>query len=632
MSHTRWIPRLTILGLVFAAGLMPSALAAEEPKPVKYALLVGVKDYEHQKLLPLKYTENDVTELAAVLRAADYEVVLLTSSAGKKDANAKPTRANIDKQLKEVLAKCKKSDIVLAAFAGHGLQFDKVEDSFFCPEDAVPLNDEDSRKTLLSLKDIYQQLEKSPGAVKLLLVDACRNDPSPGRGADGPGAGKPPAGVAALFSCSAGERAYEHDHYRHGIFFYHVLEGLRGKAKNGDGDVTWDTLQAYVRQKVSADAPKLLYGVNQTPSLNAGELRGQPPVLMSRDAKFAARPTLAIQFIPLDRTVAEQLDLPQASQAQIYFVIPGGGGDLLGLRRGDVIRRLNGRAVETESQLLEALINLDLGERVQMEIIRDKKALTFQGSFETPISVEVSINRIRDQAMHGDAAAQTVYAHIFDTGDGVKQDLAEAAKWYRKAAEQGDAWAQNNLGVQYKHGQGVKKDDAAAVKWFRKAADQGYGVAQKNLGVMYEGGRGVNKDEAEAVKWYRKAADQRDSGGQVNLGVMYEDGRGVKKDEAEAASWYRKAAEQGDAVGQINLGFLYEEGRGVNKDEAEAAKWFRKAAEQGDGDGQYALGRVYEEGRGVKKDKAEAIHWYRKAAAQGSNTALLALKRLTAKP
>ncbi len=62
---------------------------------------------------------------------------------------------------------------------------------------------------------------------------------------------------------------------------------------------------------------------------------------------------------------------------------------------------------------------------------------------------------------------------MYLNGQGVARDNAEAAKWYRKAAEQGDAGAQFNLGVMYGGGQGVPQDYAEAVKWFRKAADQG---------------------------------------------------------------------------------------------------------------------------------------------------------------
>ena len=113
-------------------------------------------------------------------------------------------------------------------------------------------------------------------------------------------------------------------------------------------------------------------------------------------------------------------------------------------------------------------------------------------------------------------------------------------------AEKGDAAAQFALGLMYDVGQGVPKDEAEAVKWIRKAADQEHARAQYNLGVMYADGQGVPKDEAEAVKWYRKAADQGDAKAQSLLGLMYETGLGVPKDKTEAYKWYLLAEAQGD--------------------------------------------------------------------------------------
>ena len=88
------------------------------------------------------------------------------------------------------------------------------------------------------------------------------------------------------------------------------------------------------------------------------------------------------------------------------------------------------------------------------------------------------------------------------------EDEAEAAKWYRKAAEQGNASAQYNLGVRYDNGQGVVKDEAEAVKWYRKAAEQGDAFAQYNLGLSYTNGQGVVKNEIEGYKWFLLAAAQ----------------------------------------------------------------------------------------------------------------------------
>jgi TPR repeat protein len=53
------------------------------------------------------------------------------------------------------------------------------------------------------------------------------------------------------------------------------------------------------------------------------------------------------------------------------------------------------------------------------------------------------------------------------------QDYSEAVRCYRVAAEAGHTEAQKKLGFLYASGKGVKQDNAEAQKWFRKAAAQG---------------------------------------------------------------------------------------------------------------------------------------------------------------
>ena len=129
----------------------------------------------------------------------------------------------------------------------------------------------------------------------------------------------------------------------------------------------------------------------------------------------------------------------------------------------------------------------------------------------------------------------------------LKTDPDRAVSACRLLADQGYAGAQYNLGVMYDHGQGVPQNYAEAAKWYRKAADQGYAVAQFNLGVMYNEGQGVPQNYAEATKWYRKAADQGHADAQYNLGFMYDDGQGVPQDYVQAHVWFNLAAAQGDA-------------------------------------------------------------------------------------
>ncbi|MCX6928247.1 MAG: tetratricopeptide repeat-containing serine protease family protein, partial [Verrucomicrobia bacterium] len=192
---------------------------------------------------------------------------------------------------------------------------------------------------------------------------------------------------------------------------------------------------------------------------------------------------------------------------------------------------------------------------------------------------------IRAEADRGNAQAQNALGGAFEFGMiGLAEDNAEAAKWYRKAAEQNCAEAQYNLGRCYYFGQGLTKDVVEAVEWFRKAAQQNHAEAQYNLGVCYDQGYGVAKDEVEAVKWFRKAAQQNYAKAQNNLGSCYYDGAGVAKDEGEGAKWYRKAAEQNYAEAQYNLGVCYNKGQGVVKDYVEGYKWMLLAAAQGNED------------------------------------------------
>jgi len=180
-------------------------------------------------------------------------------------------------------------------------------------------------------------------------------------------------------------------------------------------------------------------------------------------------------------------------------------------------------------------------------------------------------------------------------------DYATALREFRTLAEQGVAEAQFKLGGMYEKGQrrfrrlperrrlapasgrvrslgGVPQDYAEAARWYRKAAEQGDARAQKDLGHMYFDGRGVPQDYAEAARWYRKAAEQGDARAQYSLGAMYNMGQGVLRDYAEAARWYRKAAEQGDTNSQYNLGFMYRKGRGVPQDYVRAYAWYDLAA------------------------------------------------------
>ena len=106
----------------------------------------------------------------------------------------------------------------------------------------------------------------------------------------------------------------------------------------------------------------------------------------------------------------------------------------------------------------------------------DEAAAYYRGDYA------VALEGILPAAKEGDLEAQAILGLMYDRGQGVAKDDAQAVFWYRKAATQGHAGAQNALGLKYTNGEGVAKDDAKAVILYRKAAEQGYAEAQYSLG------------------------------------------------------------------------------------------------------------------------------------------------------
>ena len=99
-----------------------------------------------------------------------------------------------------------------------------------------------------------------------------------------------------------------------------------------------------------------------------------------------------------------------------------------------------------------------------------------------------------------------LYAFLLVPAVSFARDIEET----RRDAEAGDPIAQNNLGGMYDKGEGVPQDYAEAVKWFRKAAAQGYASAQNNLGLMYYKGEGVPQNYSDAYVWFSIAAASGD--------------------------------------------------------------------------------------------------------------------------
>ncbi len=227
------------------------------------ALLIFVSRYDSSDFHPLPFAEKDISALAEVLiskaKFKKDNVRILSHAHTLKTKNFKwvPTAKAIRRELRFLVANAEKKDVVLIAFAGHGVQFSGKKENYFCPSDT----DLREKKTLIAIQqEVYRFLEKECKArVKLLFVDACRSDPRTNSARhrtvnlqklNRPQQLELPRGIAAFYSCKAGEVAYEHKKLGHGVFFHFVLEGLKGKAADSQGGVSLSTLRHYVKKQV----------------------------------------------------------------------------------------------------------------------------------------------------------------------------------------------------------------------------------------------------------------------------------------------------------------------------------------------------------------------------------------------
>ncbi len=154
-----------------------------------------------------------------------------------------------------------------------------------------------------------------------------------------------------------------------------------------------------------------------------------------------------------------------------------------------------------------------------------------------------------------------------------------------KAAGEGDKLALFEIGARYTDGRGgVAIDMAEAAKWYAKAAERGFAPAQYRLGNLYEKGQGVERDLEKARSLYEEAAKQGNASAIHNLAVLLATGGGKAPDFAAAAEWFKKAADLGVRDSQFNLAILYARGNGVKQDLEESYKWFAVAARDGDRD------------------------------------------------
>jgi TPR repeat protein len=229
---------------------------------------------------------------------------------------------------------------------------------------------------------------------------------------------------------------------------------------------------------------------------------------------------------------------------------------------------------------------------------------------------------LKAAAEAGDESAQLELGMRYSFGqDGAPRDLAQAAKWNRRAADQGNPTAQANLAHSYEHGEGVSRDDREAVRWRFRAAEGGDVGSQVDLAERFSVGRGVPQNGAEAQSWYRRAiawyqtrAEAGDAGAQAHLATYLLRGQGVAPDIGLAITWFQKSALSGYDCANDELEAIYLSSGWPKELLPDGLIWFTKAAEAGRPKSQYIVGLMHQRGDGCEQDNIVALKWFQRAA------------------
>ena len=276
------------------------------------------------------------------------------------------------------------------------------------------------------------------------------------------------------------------------------------------------------------------------------------------------------------------------------------------------------------------------------------------------------------KATSGNVEAQYMLGTYNSQGKGVAQNLSEAYKWFKIAAEADHREAQFELGICYNEGKGIKKDCKKAITYFTNAAKKNYIEAIYQLGLNHWNGQGVVKDLKLAGQffllakeeghelakkkfddWWENAPGKEEGQIPYYLGLRYFKGDYIEKNIEKALqfliqaaeleysfanvelgiyylgvgklemgiTWLKKGSDLEDMYAQYQLGTCYCNGVGVAQDIKKAAYYFELSANQGCLNAQDMISFNYLEGSGVEQNFEKAVYYLKLSAAQGSKTA-----------
>jgi hypothetical protein len=272
---------------------LPASIAIQSKIPDRWAVIIGVGQYESSDIPKLRYTVSDAEAMYHVLTGLGgfkkEHVLLLTDTTERR-----PTYRNVKWALGTFLARsAKKDDTVLIYFAGHGApEVDQrgVErdglSKYLVPVDAEP---DDLYSTALPMDELQTIFGRLEAERIIVFLDSCYSGAAGGRTfaskktrashideqfLERLTASK---GRAIITASRPTEVSLELAELGHGLFTYYLVQGLKGAADlNQDGIIVLQELYEYLEQNVTQKSRAV--GGNQHPVMK-GELEGVLPII-----------------------------------------------------------------------------------------------------------------------------------------------------------------------------------------------------------------------------------------------------------------------------------------------------------------------------------------------------------------
>jgi hypothetical protein len=251
--------------------LMNETAGALDKRDTLYILAVGVTKYPKASPLyqdlnfagsdALAFTDEMKRRLGPLHEKVAPAIVLVNKEEGQNDGE--PDREHIINAIENLRLQAKTTDTVAIFLSGHGDNDDGPHYRFL-PTDAAQAAGRIRGSTVVSWADIQDEIEIVKG-LRLLFVDTCHSGNAYNALLKNQAYH---ADVLAYSSAGPDQLAYEGD--GHGFFTQAILEGLRGKALNGEGRVDTETLSAYMKKRVIELAKSRVPPMNQTPEFTKG--------------------------------------------------------------------------------------------------------------------------------------------------------------------------------------------------------------------------------------------------------------------------------------------------------------------------------------------------------------------------